>query len=1114
MTQEIYSSGLFLNYAEHLDPSGGIVITENEKVAENISKDMAFFKPEMADRVIYIPDSETLPFDLQSPPTTIISRRLNAIERLCNPDLIDKIIICSASSLMRVISDPQNILHNVTLFSGKKLNRERLTSFLNSSQYKKVAQVKNPGEWSQRGLVFDIYAAGWAFRWSSADEVPVRISLDAEDTIVSIRRLDLMTQEGSMTEYSSLAIYRNQEFAATSELIAGYRREAFDFHPDPRSIDSFRNVSVLDNPAQLASWLRVPNNKWSSVLHLSNSQLVIFPDAAKAAVRDQWQVVLQRHADVSEDKTRICPPPEYSWLSPSEVEAMMTNRDISSISSGAKGHGVSRKDSLSETLEGVGLIAQSAGRTLFVVRSQVRSKHLKLLMRMLNISVHMVSSFAEFMSSGDGVYLTHGELSSGFEDANGLFRVITEDELFNESIESRLDEDLGENQRKAILQGLGNIKTGDPLVHAGLGIGRFDGFESIDLGAGHLEDMLKIRFAEEASIFVPIGDLDLVSRYSGTDIEKAPLSKINDPAWLKGLSEAQQSSLEAAKKLVAIRDRRVRSAGTILGPASESYSQFCEMFRYAETPDQKRAIIDIEEDLTSGKPMDRLVCGDVGFGKTEVAMRAAFLVADKGYQVAFLAPTTLLAEQHYQSVIRRFDDTGIKSILISGGASRKSDMDKIASGEVSIVIGAHRLLQADMKFHDLGLIIIDEEHRFGVKQKELLRTVRGNKHTLALAATPIPRTMSLAMSGIRDISIIATPPLRRLSIRTLVRDNTDSVVREAISRELNRSGQVFFLHNRIGDIDESVQRIQALSPNARIAVLHSRLGSNQMASVMQQFRDHDFDILVTTTVIEVGIDIPNANTLIVEDAGNLGLAQLHQLRGRVGRSNRQAYTYLLTSNSASQSAERRLKAMEESSSLGEGALIARQDMEIRGIGEVLGEEQSGHIHNIGFTLYMRLLGHAIKSLDNGAENIDISVLMGKVSIPIQGYIPSSYIPDPGERLTWYQRLMSSESMGELEEGLAVLKDAYGYLPEEVNRLKEDIISHLAAKVWAISSVKNGKTGAVLKAHHYSDTLNLERFMKLTFGAKLTYGDKPGTYLVDGLTVDETMKVIASVTDLL
>lgn len=1112
MAQENYLSGLFLQYAQRLADSGGLIITRDEKVAENVSKDLVFFIPDLEGRIVYVPDSETLPFDLQSPPASIISKRLNAIEKLCGHDVVNKIVICSASSLMRVISDPQNTAQKVTISVGSKLNRERIISFLDNSQYRQVSQVRNPGEWSTRGLVFDIYPAGWASSDLLSDEAPVRIVLGPDDSVFSIKRLDLITQESSSAEYLSVTVYRNQEFSVSRELISGYRKEAFDFHPDPRSVDSFRHISELDNPIELASWLRVEDNRWSSILHLSDSPVVIFPDDAKAAIREQWQVVLQRHRDVSEDKTRICPPPEYSWLSPDEIEAVMANRDIISIESNFKNHNVSRKNSLSETLEGVRSIGWESGRTLFVVKSQVRSKHLGLLMRMINVTVREVSGFPEFMDSGDGVYLTRGDLSSGFEDQSGLFRIITEDELFNESIDSRFEEDLGEYQRKAILQGLGNIKVGDPLVHAGVGIGRFDGFETIDLGAGHPEDMLKIRFAEDASIFVSIGDLDLVSRYSGTDIEKAPLSKLNDPAWLKGLGEAQKSSLDAAKSLVEIRDRRIRSTGIVLGPASESYIQFCEMFRYVETPDQKRAIIDIEEDLTSGKPMDRLVCGDVGFGKTEVAMRAAFLVAEKGYQVAFLAPTTLLAEQHYQSVSRRFEDTGLKSILISGGTTRQSDMAKIASGDISIVIGTHRLLQADMDFHDLGLIIIDEEHRFGVKQKELLRSVRGNKHTLALAATPIPRTMSLAMSGIRDISIIATPPSRRLSIRTLVRKNTDSVVREAISRELNRGGQVFFLHNRIGDISETVQRVQELSPQARVAVLHSRLGSVQMANVMQQFRDHDFDILVTTTVIEVGIDIPNANTLIVEDAGNLGLAQLHQLRGRVGRSNRQAYTYLLSSINDSPSAHRRLKAMEESSSLGEGALIARQDMEIRGIGEVLGEEQSGHIHNIGFTLYMRLLGHAIKALDSDEDNMDISVLMGKVSLPIQGYIPPDYMPDPGERLTWYQRLMSSDSSKELDEGIAALNDAYGYLPEEVYRLKKDVVNHIVAKVWAISSVKNGPGGAILRAHHYSDSLNLERFMRLTFGDKVAQGEKSRTYVIHGISVDEAMENIASVTD--
>lgn len=1113
MAQGSPASGFFFQYAQRLNDEGALVITKSEKAAEDAAKDLVFFNPKLRDRVVYVPDSETLPFDMQAPPSSIISKRLSAIEKLSNPQLTKKIVICSASSLMRVISDPAHVAQKISIKLAEPLNLDAVAPFLHESQYTEVSQVKNPGEWARRGRVFDIYPAGWALSETTSDEVAVRITVDEKGVVSLIRRLDLITQESVNGHYLQLDVYRNQEFAVTRYLVEGYRREAFDYHPDPRSIESFRNISDLKNQIELAGWLRVPGNPWSSILHLTDNANVIFPDEAREAVREQWRVVQNRHKDISEDRTRICPPPEYSWLSPDEIETLLRNRKPIAAVSTARSHNVTRRDSLPETLEGIRSIGQASGRTLFVVKSRVRSKHLSLLMRMVNIHPREVDSFPSFMSFENGVFITHGDLSCGFEDQSGSFRIINEEELFNESIESSLEEDLGEYQRKAILQGLGNIRLGDPLVHAGLGIGRFDGFESLDLGAGHPEDMLKIRFADDASIFVSIGDLDLVSRYSGVDIDKAPLSKLNDPAWLKGLNEAQQSSLEAAKNLVEIRDRRVRSTGIVLGPSSDSYRQFCDMFRYTETPDQKRAIIDIEEDLTSGKPMDRLVCGDVGFGKTEVAMRAAFLVAEKGYQVAFLAPTTLLAEQHYQSVTRRFENTGIKSILISGGTARKSDMNKIASGEVSIVIGTHRLLQEDMDFHDLGLIIIDEEHRFGVKQKELLRSVRGNKHTLSLAATPIPRTMSLAISGIRDISIIATPPSRRLSVRTLVRENSDSIIREAISRELNRGGQVFFLHNRIEDIGESVDRIQALYPNARIGVLHSRLGSLQMASVMQQFRDHEFDILVTTTVIEVGIDIPNANTLIVENAGHLGLAQLHQLRGRVGRSSRQAYTYLLCGKDDSQSAQRRLKAMAESSSLGEGAMIARQDMEIRGIGEVLGEEQSGHIHKIGFTLYMRLLSQAIKALDKGDENIDVSVLMNKISLPIQGYIPARYMPDPGERLTWYQRLISSESMAEVEQGLSALQDAYGYLPDEVARLKQDVINHMVARVWAIAAVKNTSEGVMFKAHLHSDTLNLDRFMRLTFGKSVSQGNNKRTYIVKGMSIDEAMDSIALVTDL-
>lgn len=1112
MSKEIKNSGISLEFYHKLNRSGGLIIVKNEQTAYNICKDICFFDPDIKDRVIYIPDSETLPFDIQPSPSSIISKRMSSIEKLVNGNQSGKIVVCCVPSLMRVISEPKMLIQKMILKLGDKIDIEKLSDFFSSANYKYTATIKNPGDWSHRGKVVDIYPVGWSFLNSELYETPVRLHLDSAFCIKTITKLNTISQESSGRSLEILVLYRNQDFVITDQLIKGMRSEAFDFHPDPRSVESYLDFSSAEHATDLSSWIRVNGNQWSSIIHLTKSDHLILSDQAKEAIFHQWDTVLQRHDDVSKDTSRIIPPPNYSWLTPDEISLILDKKDIVSPESEFHALSVIRKNNLSETLNEIKKIVSKRGKTLFIVSSETREKHLSLLISMIGEKLQSVALFSDFMKADSGVFLTRGDLSSGFESHDGFIRVITEQEIFNEALEAEFEKDLGELQKKAILQGLGSIKRDDPIVHAFMGIGRFYGFESIDLGAGHSEDMLRIRYADDAYSFVPVSDLDLVSRYSGTDIEKAPLTKLNDKAWLKGLREAQESCLQTAKDLIQAREKRRKSIGITMGEASEDYANFCELFRYPETPDQKRAIIEIEQDLTSGKPMDRLVCGDVGFGKTEVAMRAAFLVADKGFQVAFLAPTTLLAEQHYHSVIKRFEETGIKAVLMSSGSNQKSDMEKISSGKASIVIGTHRLLQPDMKFKNLGLIIIDEEHRFGVQQKELLHKMKGNKHTLSLAATPIPRTLSLAMTGIRDISIMATPPSRRLSIRTLVRENNDSVIREAISREVNRGGQVFFLHNRIETIDACVDRIQAIAPNARIGVLHGKQKPSLMGEVMSAFRHHDYDILITTTVIEVGIDIPNANTLIIENAGSLGLAQLHQLRGRVGRSDKQAYSYLLTGKKESPIAKRRLRAMEEASSLGEGALIARQDMEIRGVGEILGEEQSGHIYSIGFTLYMRLLSHAIKAMDKGVDNESLTVLMNKVNIPVKGYLPESFISDAGERLKWYQRLMSSESKSELDQIILALNDFYGYLPDGLITLRQDVINHIVSRDLGISSVKSSSEDVLIKAYHYSNEDKLGYILKKAFPKRFSF-DGNQAYRIKEITLDEVMLKISKLVDI-
>jgi transcription-repair coupling factor (superfamily II helicase) len=482
-------------------------------------------------------------------------------------------------------------------------------------------------------------------------------------------------------------------------------------------------------------------------------------------------------------------------------------------------------------------------------------------------------------------------------------------------------------------------------------------------------------------------------------------------------------------------------------------------------------------------------------------------MASQSYQVAFLAPTTLLAQQHYQSLLKRFEDTPIRIVLAERGTLNAKMLAAIKSGEVEIIIGTHRILQEDVVFKNLGLIIIDEEHRFGVRQKDHLRTLRGNKHVLSLAATPIPRTLGMAMSEIVDISIIATPPASRLSVRTLVRPHSSAVIREAFSRELSRGGQVFYLHNRIESMDDCIEVLQGIAPQARIRKLHGKMSVDEMTRIMFAFRNNEFDVLVSTTVIEVGIDVPNANTLLVEDAENFGLAQLHQLRGRVGRGATQAYAYLLSNDRDNKVSMRRLKAMERASNLGEGVLVARHDLEIRGIGEILGDEQSGHIHNIGFTLYMRLLELSIKALDRGETELDKAVILSHVNMPIHGCIPSSFMPSNGERLTWYQRLMTSESLTELNLNAKELEDLYGYVPAEIYELKQSISEQIAARHWGIESMREEEGSVILQMQHTKELEALSFLLGHAFKQRFQATEKDRMYVIKKAKISQVADAI-------
>lgn len=1056
LASEISGPSCPLAFAKLLKNKSGLVITRTEAAASTYVQELKFYEPQLAGRLVYIPDSETLPFDLERAPAPIMAERAFALNRILKDNDSDLVVITSAANCMRIIANKdfwlnEQITINVGDNIGDRVIDGSLWGFLDKLGYKLVTNTKAVGQYATRGRIFDIHPVGLAFLGGDRFCCPVRIRTDINGCVESISKLDPLTQESAGVKFESLSIYSCREYPLSKVAVENYRKRSFTLHDDPRSLDSYKTISERKDHPELASWVGADGMQATTLIELVAPDQLLIEKDARLSLQAQWELVCARHLDIRDDLTRVCPPIEMSWASPNDILKLSEKINIKRFVGDVLPSGMVRKGCLPEALALLKEILSTGYKTLFVMSSDVRTRHIQMMCKMTGNKSEAIDSLEAFDNAPPGIYTARGTLINGYR-VDPVYRVITESELFGGSIEASFDDEIGQHQRKAILQGLDEITPGQHLVHATEGIGYFDGFQTISVGDIN-EDMIRIRYAGEATSFVRIRDLDLVSRFSGPNAEKIKLSTLNDERWMRGLRESQASAFDAARKLIQTRNQRLLVSGLSLEPPGDAFHSFCEVFAHEETLDQKRSVNEILDDLSSGRPMDRLICGDVGFGKTEVALRAAFHMIDQGFQVAMLAPTTILAEQHYQTTVQRFENFPIKIILANRKSLSKEDLRVISSGEPCFVIGTHRILQRDISFDRLGLLIVDEEHRFGVSQKEKLRSLRANKHVLSMTATPIPRTLGMGIAGIRDISVLATAPARRLSIRTMVRGHSNAIIREAIGREIARGGQVFFVHNNIDTMGECASMLQEIYPDAKVGQVHGRMDENEMAGRLDDFHAKAYDILVCTTVIEVGIDVPNANTIIIDQAGNFGLAQLHQLRGRVGRSNRQAYCYLLTNEKTGSQGFRRLAAMENNSNLGEGILLARQDMEIRGIGEILGEEQSGHIHSIGFGLYMRLLSQAIKTLDNNPDAKEAQLMIGNVSMPLDGEIPPSFISNTGTRLAWYQRLMSSDTAEELKTHLQALEDMYGFIPDEVERFGRHVVHHITLRGLGIESVR-------------------------------------------------------------
>jgi transcription-repair coupling factor (superfamily II helicase) len=1017
-----------------------------------------------------LPDWETLPYDAFSPHQDLVSERLATLYEVQNGQC-DVLIVPATTALLRMA--PPAFLAAYTFFfkQGEKLDEARLRAQLTLAGYAHVTQVMSPGEYSVRGGLIDIFAMG--------SVLPYRLDLFG-DTIESIRSFDADTQR-SLYPVQQLRLLPGREFPMDEAARTAFRsrwREVFEGDPSRSSI--YKDIGNGIASAGIEYYLPLFFEQTATLFQYlpADTTFALVGDIDQTIARF-WADTRSRYTFLKSDRERPLLAPEtlflgnedfFTAIKPYGRWTVQQDDAPSALSAPLPNIAVNRR--MDDPLANLrAYLLKGDQRVMICAESNGRRETLQQYFNEYEIALTPVDSFADFQSSSARLTLGVAPLQAGFElytgDEHLVF--ITETELYAGSgrrVGRKKQE--GATQVEAMVRDLSELKIGDPVVHASHGIGRYMGLISMDMGEGETE-FLHLEYAKETKLYVPVSQLHVIARYSGASPEDAPLHALGSGQWEKAKRRAAQQVRDTAAELLNLYARRALRKGHAFEYSAHDYQKFSESFGFEETPDQAAAITAVIKDMTGGTPMDRLICGDVGFGKTEVALRAAFVAVLGGKQVAILAPTTLLAEQHAQTFADRFADWPVKIAELSRFRSGKEislAIKGMADGTLDIVIGTHKLLSDDIKFSRLGLVIIDEEHRFGVRQKEALKALRAEVDVLTLTATPIPRTLGMALEGLREFSIIATAPQKRLAIKTFVRGEGESVIREACLRELKRGGQVYFLHNEVDTIENRKAMLEALLPEARIAVAHGQMHERDLEKVMRDFVAQRFNILLCTTIIETGIDVPTANTIIMHRADKFGLAQLHQLRGRVGRSHHQAYAYLLVHDvqGLTKQAQRRLEAIQQMEELGSGFYLAMHDLEIRGAGEVLGDNQSGEMHEIGFQMYSDMLNEAVRALKNGQEP-DLAAPLAsttEINLHVPALLPSDYCGDVHERLSLYKRFANcktSEAVDDLQEELI---DRFGKLPEVAKALVETHRLRIAAKAAGIVKIDAHTDAALLQ----------------------------------------------------
>lgn len=1069
------------------------VLTADALDAQRLLEEIPFFSNTL--RCALFPDWETLPYDNFSPHQDLISERLATLWRISqnhSSEGLDVVLIPASTALYR-LAPPSFLAQYTFLFkTGQTLDESSLKNQLTLAGYSHVSQVVSPGEYAVRGGLIDLYPMG--------SPVPYRVDLFDKE-IDSIRTFDPDTQR-SLYPVPEIRLLPGREFPMTPDAQQQFRsrwRERLE--GDPTKSKIYKDIGNGVTTGGIEYYLPLFFDDTATIFDYIGQQAVLAMHGDLSGAFERfWQDTKERHKMMQGDPERPVLPPEALFLSTENFFtqakqyaqlALQQEKPNSLLSTESEPHHAIHHATEGQWFPDVQLLPSLSAirgsdeplqrlqshltstnhQVLILVESDGRQESLLDYLRTHQIQPVSFAGLNDFLASKEKLGIATANLAFGFSWISQQVDFVTETEIFASSpaVRKRRKQEQASDV-EALIKDLSELSIGDPVVHAAHGIGRYRGLLEIDLGVknpdGSIQhqEFLHLEYADNATLYVPVSQLHQISRYTGVSAEEAPWHKLGSGQWERAKRKAAEQVRDAAAELLNIYARRALREGHAFRYSPQDYEIFAKDFGFEETADQSAAIHAVIQDMISPRPMDRLVCGDVGFGKTEVALRAAFIAAMSGKQVAFLAPTTLLAEQHYQTLVDRFSKWPIKIAEMSRFRTAKeinAALKGMADGTLDIVVGTHKLIGKDVKFDRLGLLIIDEEHRFGVRHKEAMKALRAEVDVLTLTATPIPRTLGMALEGLRDLSVIATAPQRRLAIKTFVREESNGTIREAILRELKRGGQVYFLHNEVETIENRKQALQSLLPEARIEVAHGQMPERDLERVMKDFVAQRFNVLVCSTIIETGIDVPSANTIVIANANKFGLAQLHQLRGRVGRSHHQAYAYLLApqQEDLTKRAHQRLEAITQMEELGSGFYLAMHDLEIRGAGEVLGENQSGNLTEIGFQLYNEMLAEAVRCLKEGREPDLLAPLSvtTEINLHAPGLLPNDYCPDVALRLSFYKKLATAKTIDQIDRLLEEIVDRFGKPPVATQTLIEQHRLRVISQPYGILKIDSSPT---------------------------------------------------------